>query len=413
MKAFLIVAAGVTAAIHVGKLPPAVPVLRAELGLTLVQGGFLISMVQLAAMALGLVVGLAADGLGLRRVMVSGLALLGAASIAGGFTHDPAALLALRALEGLGFLLAATPAPSLIRRHVPPAQLSSRLGLWGTYMPLGTALALLTGPLWMTAHGWPSWWWLTGALSLVLALSLLAGLPADPARSLPSPAAPASAQATAPAASAPAAAALASWQQRLTDTLRAPGPWLVAVTFAVYSSQWLSVIGFLPTVYALAGLSPSAAGIASAAVAAINMTGNLASGWLLQRGVPPQRLMRVGFGVMALGAVGLYAPVWPAGAAAVAGPFMSVLLFSAVGGLIPGTLFSQAVRLAPSPGTVSTTVGWMQQWSSFGQFAGPPAVAWLASRAGGWQFSWMATGLCAVAGLWLAGRIGRERGTAH
>ncbi len=394
-RAFLIVVAGVTAAIHVGKLPPAVPVLRSELGLTLVQGGFLISIVQLAAMALGLAVGLAADGLGLRRVMVSGLALLGAASIAGGLTHDPAALLALRALEGLGFLLTVTPAPSLIRRHVPTAQLSSRLGLWGTYMPLGTALALLTGPLWMSAHGWSSWWWLTGALSLLLALALLAGLPADPARS------------------GTAVATTAGWQQRLADTLRAPGPWLVAVTFAVYSSQWLSVIGFLPTVYALAGLSPSSAGIASAVVAAVNMTGNLASGWLLQRGVPPERLMRIGFGVMALGAVGLYAPVWPAGPAAFMGPFISVLLFSAVGGLVPGTLFSQAVRLAPSPGTVSTTVGWMQQWSSFGQFAGPPAVAWLASRAGGWQFSWMATGLCAVAGLWLAGRIGRERGAAH
>ncbi len=391
-RALLILAAGVTAAIHVGKMPPAVPVLRAEIGLTLVQGGFLISMVQLAAMALGLAVGLAADGLGLRRVMVSGLALLGLASIAGGFTHDPVPLLALRALEGLGFLLAATPAPSLIRRHVQPAQLQARLGLWGTYMPVGTALALLAGPLWMVANGWSSWWWVTGALSIAFALALVWGLPADPARMGPA-----------------AAPGDTRWPQRLAETLRAPGPWLVAVTFAVYSSQWLSVIGFMPTLYAIAGLSPTAAGLASASVAGINLVGNLASGRLLQRGVPPERLMRIGFGVMALGAMGLYAPIWPQGAASAVGPFVSVMLFSCVGGLVPGTLFSQAVRLAPSPGTVSTTVGWMQQWSSFGQFAGPPAVAWLASRVGGWQFSWLATGACAAAGLWLAGRIGRAR----
>ena len=39
-----------------------------------------------------------------------------------------------------------------------------------------------------------------------------------------------------------------------------------------------------------------------------------------------------------------------------------------------------------------TTVGWMQQWSALGQFAGPPLVAWVASRAGGWQWTWVATG---------------------
>lgn len=390
-RALLIFAAGVTAAVHVGKLPPAIPVLQVELGLSLVQGGFLISMVQLAAMALGLGVGLAADTLGLRRVMVSGLALLGGASLLGGLARDPAALLALRAVEGLGFLLAVTPAPSLIRRHVVPQRLPARLGLWGAYMPLGTSLALLAGPLWMAALGWPAWWWLTGALSLVFALALWLGLPAD-----------------LPTGAAVNANANAGWRSRLTETLRAPGPWLVATAFAMYSAQWLSVIGFLPTLYAQAGLAPSSAGLASAIVAAVNMVGNIAAGRLLQRGAPPQRLMRIGFGVMALGAMGLYLPLWPDGAAAVAGPFVSVLLFSSVGGLVPGTLFSQAVRLAPSPGTVSTTVGWMQQWSSFGQFAGPPLVAWLASRVGGWQWSWVVTGLCAAAGLWLAARIGHS-----
>ena len=88
-RAFLVFAAGVTAAIHVGKLPPALPVLQAELGMTLVQGGFLLSMVQLAAVGLGLAVGLAADGLGLRRVMAGGLVLLAVASALGGFVLLP------------------------------------------------------------------------------------------------------------------------------------------------------------------------------------------------------------------------------------------------------------------------------------------------------------------------------------
>ena len=48
--ALLVILAGVVAALHVGKLPPAIPVLQEALGLTLVQAGFLLSLVQLAGM---------------------------------------------------------------------------------------------------------------------------------------------------------------------------------------------------------------------------------------------------------------------------------------------------------------------------------------------------------------------------
>ncbi len=84
-----------------------------------------------------------------------------------------------------------------------------------------------------------------------------------------------------------------------------------------------------------------------------------------------------------------------------------MLIFSAFGGLIPGTLFGQAVRVAPSAGTVSTTVGWMQQWSCLGQFIGPPVVAWVATRTGGWSFSWVVMTGCGVIGLVLARALGR------
>jgi hypothetical protein len=51
----------------------------------------------------------------------------------------------LRRLEGLGFLMATMPAAALLRRLVAPRQLPVLLGVWGTYMPLATGLALLLG----------------------------------------------------------------------------------------------------------------------------------------------------------------------------------------------------------------------------------------------------------------------------
>ena len=85
-----------------------------------------------------------------------------------------------------------------------------------------------------------------------------------------------------------------------------------------------------------------------------------------------------------------------------------VLLFSALGGLVPGTLFALAVRLSPGQECVAITVGWMQQWSSLGQFVGPPLVAWAAAVSGGWQWTWVVTGFLCVLGTLGAHQVSAE-----
>ncbi len=85
--------------------------------------------------------------------------------------------------------------------------------------------------------------------------------------------------------------------------------------------------------------------------------------------------------------------------------YLAVLVFSCVGGLIPGTLFGLAVKLAPDNDTVSTTVGWMQQFSALGQFLGPPVVAWVATIVGGWQWTWVVTGASSLLGIAMAIRL--------
>ena len=380
----VVILAGVSAALHVAKLPPAIAALQQAMGVSLLQAGFLLSLVQLAGMSAGVACGALADALGLRRSMLAGLLLLALASAAGGVARDVGALLLLRVVEGFGFLLVVLPGPGLIRRLVEPQRLSRVLGLWGTYMPFGTALALLAGPMWIAAFGWQAWWWLLAALSLAMALWL--------ARAVPS---------------APVSAALqpTPWLQRLRLTLAARGPWLVAMTFAVYAGQWLAVIGFLPTIYLQAGVSGAATGALTALAAAVNMAGNVVSGRLQQAGVPPTRLLNVGFCTMGLAALAAFGAIdgWALPAVL---RYVAVLVFSLVGGLIPATLFALAVRLAPSEQTLSTSVGWMQQWSALGQFCGPPLVAWVAGRSGGWQWTWVATGACSLLGLLLAARIG-------
>lgn len=382
--AFVVIASGMVAAWHIGKIPPAIPVLREALGMSLVEAGFLLSLVQLAGMTSAVLIGVAADGLGLRRSIIAGQFVLALASLGGLAAQSPIHLLALRACEGFGFLLVVLPAPSLIRQLVPFGRLSLHLGLWSTYMATGMATALLVAPPFMAALGWAGWWGLLGSLSALMALAVAARIPADAARAAAAPA--------------PAAGSEA-WRQRLRLTLSRRGPWTIALAFALYSSQWLAVIGFLPAIYAQAGLRGSLVGGLTALACFANVAGNVAAGRLLHRGVDARLLLYAGYGAMALATLLAFGQLT---AEAPVVRYLAALLFSAVGGLIPATLFALAVHVAPSERTVSTTVGWMQQCSSTGQFFGPPLVAWLAGQAGGWQWTWVLTGLASLLGLLLA-----------
>ena len=405
--AFVVILAGVCAALHIGKLPPAITALQRSLGLGLVQAGFLLSLVQLAGMSAGVAFGALADGLGARRSMLLGLLVLALTSGLGATVDGVGWLLALRALEGLGFLLVVLPVPGLLRQLAAPDRVDVMLGVWGAYMPFGTAVALLVGPLWIEAFGWRAWWSALAVVALAMAGWLLRALPstiAAPGRRIGS-----DAQGSLNAAGAAAVTAMPSspgWWTRLRQTLARRGPWLVAISFAAYSSQWLAVIGFLPTIYLQAGITGAATGVLTALAAAVNMIGNLGAGGLLQRGVRAPVLLATGFVVMGAAATAAFAggpgaglPAW--------GRYAAVLAFSMLGGIIPATLFSLAVRVAPSEHTLSSTVGWVQQWSAFGQFAGPPVVAWVASRAGGWQWTWTVTAAVSLLGLALSASLAR------
>ncbi|MEJ8846545.1 CynX/NimT family MFS transporter [Variovorax rhizosphaerae] len=394
VAALAVVAAGVSVALHLGKLSPAIPALQSTLGLSLVEAGFMLSLVQLAGMTLGLAVGLAADAIGLRRSMLIGLLIATFASLLGGLAGQFASpgvvawLLLLRAFEGVGFLLAVMPAPGLIRAMTPPGTEKAALGLWGAYMPLGVALALLCGPGLIAWAGWPAWWWVLSVLSAGAALWVVKVVPADARRGTGTIA--------------------ANWRGRLKSTLTAPGPWFVALAFAMYSSQWMAVIGFLPSIYADAGVPAGWSAVLTATAAAMNIVGNIVGGRWSQRGIAPGQLLRIGFGVMALGSIMAFAQ-WGQGADAMGLPpalrYLAVCVFSLFGGAVPATLFMLAVRLAPGPSTVSTTVGMMQQASALGQFIAPPLVAWIAHRVGGWQWTWVVTAACSMAGIVLASRL--------
>lgn len=387
VDAAIVVGTGVVAALNYGKLPPALAALQNEFALSLVQVSWMVSLFMVGAAAFGMIGGALADRFGLLRIMVGGLLLMGTASLAGALAEAPAALLASRACESLGFLLAVLPGPALLRRFVPAATLRGWLGAWSAYMPTGMGLALVVTPFLMTAGGWRIAWWIAGLAALGWAFVVVTVLARRASIRQGSVLVP-------PVGSLGATARL---------TLSHAGPWLIALCFLFYAGQFVGIFSFLPSVYLDAGLAPAIGGLLTAVAVVANVAGNLAAGLLLQKGCTRQSLV-------ASAGIAMAVCAWLAFGAPL--PFelryAAVVVLSAVGGLIPGTLFATAPFYAPAPTAVSTTVGLMQQGSAWGQILLPPLMAVFAEHAGGWSSIWMATGGAACGTVLLAVAIGRH-----
>jgi MFS family permease len=144
---------GVAIAMNVGKVPLALPLLRAELGLSLVQAGWVSAMLTTLAVVAALGFGLAAGRIGALPMVLGGLGLSALASLAA-LAVDGAVpsrgfglLIATRFVEGAGFLAVAVAAPALVSAAAAPADRRFALGVWSSYMPTGAGLALALAPL--------------------------------------------------------------------------------------------------------------------------------------------------------------------------------------------------------------------------------------------------------------------------
>ncbi|HEX2117111.1 MAG TPA: MFS transporter [Alphaproteobacteria bacterium] len=374
----LICGAGVVVAFQIGKAPAALPLVRADLQLSLVMSGWVISMFNVIGTLLGMIIGAMADRLGHRRVILSGLGLVALASLAGSEVGSGALLLATRFFEGLGFMMVVVAAPALIVRATDPGHLKLAFGAWGCYMPAGSALMMAVAPALLAPFGWRGLWIANGVLVAVFAAAL----------------ALATRKLARPRASAPPPPIL----RDIGATVTAPGPILLALAFGLYALKYLVVLGFLPTILVESeGLSLTAASGLTAFAIAMNVPGNLVGGMLVHRGVKPWVLLTVASIVLTVCGSALYEPALPLWLR-----YLLCVVLSLVGGILPSSIFGAAPALAPSPRLVATTNGLIMQGSNLGQSIGPPTAAALAASAGDWHMTPIVLASAGLAGVAVA-----------
>jgi len=348
-------AAGLAAGAHLGKVPPALPMLRDELGLTLVESGFIATMFNVMGMTVGMLAGVLCDRLGHKRLALIGLAVMAAGGALGAAAPGFRTLLLSRFLEGIGFIVFVVSAPALLTAAAEGARDRSRaLGLWSAYMPTGGTIALLAAPVLIAAWGWRGLW-IGLALATVAAAMVIARVPASRYGGVSS-------------------------LSLVVESLAQKGNLAMAALFAFYVAQWTSVMIWLPTFLVDEhGVSTPTAAIATALMVLINAPGNIAGGWLLSRGARRATLLVAASLVAAACELAMLTD-----ALSPALRYASVLVFSLCIGVIPASIFAGLPVHAKTPQHIGTGNGIVNQASQAGQFFGPLLLAWLASSFGGW-----------------------------
>ncbi|ALK96825.1 4-hydroxybenzoate transporter [Massilia sp. WF1] len=367
------------------------PSLLKEWGLSKAALAPLLSAALFGLAAGGLVAGPCADRFGRRKVLVTAVALFGAACTWSAFAADLTQLTILRFVTGLGLGAAMPNAVTLMSEYCPDQRRATLTNAMFCGFPLGAALGGFLAA-WMIPHwGWRSVLLLGGATPVLLALLMLAWLPESVrymvANKLPAARIRAAlGRISATAAQAPAfcmrekagAVPVQSTGLRVILSRRfVVGTVMIWLAYFMGLVIFYSLINWMPILFKEAGLDARTATLA-ASLFPLGGVGAVFLGWLMDR-FSPNRVIALCF---SLSAVSIYAIGLSAGSV---GLLMSVVFLA---GTLMNTAQSSLPALAasfyPTQGR-ATGVAWMMGVGRFGGVAGSFLVAELSRRQVGFE----------------------------
>lgn len=360
----LLYLSGCTTALHIGKIPVAIPLLQDLWHLSLTQSGLIISLYSILIASCGLLIGIAIRRFGYVLFAIIGVATVGFGSLLGSYAESLPLLLAGRALEGLGWIISVIALPSLMAALSMPNDRPLVMAVWASFLPVGAGCMLLLAPFLQSLGGWQLSWLFGSGVSFIAAtvvyriarshsvdFSHLVGV---------------------------------SGRWDFSD-LSKRVVWLLSVCFLLYSFSYIPLVSFLPLLFVeTSSLTLGWASSIAALVMLSNSVGGVTTGLLLRKGFNPMSLLIMG----ALGS-GFFALLVFAPISTTAMRITAAVGFSVCAGVIPGILFATMPKMASNPSSIGLLIGLMMQLSGVGMLLGgviiPGAIeyfdAWLAA---GW-----------------------------
>ncbi len=367
------IAAGVVVAMHLGKVAPALPAIRDDLGGNLIVIGWIASVVSLVGALGGLILGTVANNANARQMAIASLLLLALASLAGAVASNSVQLIVARAFEGLAIITMAVTAPAIIGRATAQVDRPFGLALWSTYVPMGMTLGILLAVLVLAIGDWRALWTTAGLLTL-----LFAALFSVTTRRI---------NLSAQSRDTTVGSAVAS--------VMTVGPWLLSACFACYAFMWVTLITWMPSfLFSELNLTLAKAALATAVMTGVNVIGNFAGAlWLRQH---RSRLLLISIAMVTMAVCG-----WQALNDGTGTAYRVVfgIVFSLVSGVVPAALIGASSTMARRPADVASANGVVVQGSQLGQLTGPPVAGALAQSAGSFSATAVIFPIASVIGL--------------
>ncbi len=362
--------AGVAVALNQAKVPPVMSLLVARLHVDLVTGGWLMSAFAVAGVILGLPAAFVLMRGGAKRTGLIALGCTLVGSSLGALANSAAVLLAGRVIEGVGLALIGVVAPAVISQWFAPRERGTPMGLWASWIPVGTFVIYnLAGQL-VAWFGWQGLWWFGTLVSLVafVVYALIVRSPDQPEAARRSPPPP----------------------DDVRGLILNPASWILAFIFALLNFAFNGYGAWLPTYLGqVHGLLPERANFIASLSPLVIIPSTLLAGWLLDR--TPNRRLVLSLALLASGILLVWGfALSPASLV----PYQ--LALGAVVGFVPTAVFTLAPETLPAH-RVGLALGMIMVAQNLGLLFGPPVVGALV--AGG---NWAAGTVPLVAAMALA-----------
>ena len=138
--------AGVIATLVQFSIPPILLLMKDQYGLTYTDSALLMSLFALATLLSAVPSGFVVQRHGVRKIGLLGIGIMFMGVLTCLLANSYSIILLGRIIEGIGFGLVSVAAPSAIAQYVAPRMMNIAMGIWSTWIPVGSLMMFLFAP---------------------------------------------------------------------------------------------------------------------------------------------------------------------------------------------------------------------------------------------------------------------------